>query len=95
MLNYSCIPPKEDHSFRAILGYTVRACLNSSSPNPGQLTPGRRLPEGGSDRWGVDMRTRGTLADCKSPDLNIGVDLAFTETGNMGAWEKTQLVVTV
>lgn len=41
------------------------------------------------------MRTRGTLADCKSPDLNIGVDLAFTETGNVGAWEKTQLVVTV
>lgn len=54
-----------------------------------------RLLEGGADRWGVDVRTRGSLADYKFPDLNRIMDLAFPETGSMGAWEKPQLAVTV
>lgn len=46
------------------------------------------LSEGGTDRWGVAMRTWGTLADHGLPDLNTGMRSASADTGNMGAWEK-------
>lgn len=43
-----------------------------------------RLLEGGADRWGVDVRTRGSLADYKFPDLKQIMDLAFLK---QEAWE--------
>lgn len=36
---------------------------------------------------GCGYENKGDPADDKSPDLDRGMDVAFNETGNMGAWE--------